>query len=150
MFHHATPATPDLLAEWRWLLGGIPRLLGWSSSGDLFYVDERARACRLDTGSGDMEVIADSRTEFDSLLADGSRIDDLLLLPVVREFESAHGPLPEASCLGFTTLPVLGGSYSVENRYVISIAEHAAFTGDVHRQIRDLPDGTAIRLKVVP
>jgi hypothetical protein len=45
---------------------------------------------------------------------------------------------------------VLGGSYSVENRYAISIAEHASFSGDLHRQIRDLPDGTAVRVKVVP
>ena len=150
MFHHATSTTPDLLAEWRWLLGGIPKLLGWSSSGDLFYVDERARVCRLDTGSGELEVIADSRTAFESLLEDADRASDVLLLPVVREFEGAHGPLPNDKCLGFTTLPVLGGGYSVENRFVISVAEHASFTGDVHRRIRDLPDGTKIQVKIVP
>ena len=150
MFHQNSSSTPDLLADWRWLLGGRPRLTGWSSAGDLFYFDEATRVCRLDTGSGEFVLIADSISDFNSQLDDPVKAEELLLLPVVRAFEAAHGPLPEGRCLGFTTLPVFGGAYSIENRYSISVIEHASFTGDLHRQIRDLPDGTAIRLKVVP
>ena len=150
MFYETSPPNPDLLAEWRWLLGGLPRLVGWSSAGDLFYVDEHACVCRLDTGAGECEVVADSRSEFDSLLQDTRCLENLLMLPVLRAFESTHGPLPKGSCMSFTELPVLGGTYSVENRHAISIAEHAALTGDLHRQLRDLPDGTAIRRHFVP
>jgi hypothetical protein len=150
MFHQTTPSTPDLLAEWRWLLGGRLRLIGWSSAGDLFYIDEAARICRLDTGAAEIEVVADSGIAFNSLSEDSEQADDVFLLPVVRSFESIHGALPEGHCLGFRMLPVLGGTYTIENRHAISIAEHASLTGYLHRQIRDLPDGTAIRLKVVP
>jgi hypothetical protein len=150
MLHHTNASTPDLLAQWRWLLGGLPRLIGWSSAGDLFYLDESARCCRLDTGAGEVEVVASSRDAFDSALEDPKRTDELFLSPVVREFESVHGPLPAGCCLGFRTLPVHGGAYAVENRFVISVAEHASITGDLHRQIRALPDGTALRLKIVP
>jgi hypothetical protein len=150
MFYPKTPSTADLLAEWRWLLGGRPRLLGWSSAADLFLVDEGSRACRLDTGTAEIEIVAGSAAAFEALLHDAERADDLLLGAVVRQFESVHGTIGEGHCLGFTTLPVLGGAYTVENRVVISIVEHAALTGDLHRQLRDLPDGTAIRLKVIP
>jgi hypothetical protein len=45
---------------------------------------------------------------------------------------------------------VFGGAYTADNRYSIRIAEHASFTGDLHRQIRDLPDGTVVKRRVVP
>ena len=141
---------PDLLAAWRWLLGEEPRLVGWSSSGDLFYADGNAAVWRLDTGAGSTELVAASINEFESVLTDPRRREELLLLAVVRAFEAAAGKLSEGQCLGFTTLPVLGGAYWVENRYALSVVEHASFTGDVHRQIRDLPEGAKVRLEIVP
>ena len=150
MFHSKTSSTPDLLAEWRWLLGGSARLLGWSSAGDLFYLDEQDRVWRLDTGAGDSQLVADSEAIFDRLLADERAADELLMRPIVRAFEAANGPLDDNNCLGYTTLPILGGSYTAENRYSLAVAEHASFTGDVHRQIRDLPDGAQVRFRIVP
>jgi len=150
MFHSANSASADLLAEWRWLLGAHARLCGWSAAGDLFYSDEHGQVWRLDTGAGEPDSVASSDQAFEQLLGDPERADELLLLPVVRAFEELHGPLGEGRCLGFTTMPVFGGDYTVENRFTISVTEHASFTGDLHRQIRDLPDGTAIQLRVVP
>lgn len=150
MFHPATPDLGDLLTEWRWLLGGRARLHGWSSAGDLFHADEQGRIWRLDTGAGESERVADSAEALDRALADPAAAAELLLLPVVEEFEAARGPLGRGQCLGFVTLPVFGGAYSAENRHPVAVAEHAAFTGDVHRQIRDLPDGARVQVKVVP
>jgi hypothetical protein len=124
--------------------------VGWSAAGDLFYMDAAGNVWRLDTGAGDTELVAGSTLEFESVLADAERIASLFLVPVVSAFEAAHGPLSEGQCLGFTTLPVLGGAYSVENRFALSVVEHAAFTGDVHKQIRDLPDGAKVRIRIVP
>jgi len=71
-------------------------------------------------------------------------------LLVVRVFEARHGALGASECAGFTTLPILGSSYAAENRYRLPVTEHASLTGDVHRQLRDLPDGTAVRIRIVP
>jgi len=38
----------------------------------------------------------------------------------------------------------------VNNRFATSGADHASITRDLPRQIRALPDGTALRLKIVP
>lgn len=149
MFHVANDAL-DLLAEWRWLLGGRPRLVGWSAAGDLFARAPNGAVLRLDTGGGTLERAAPSLEAFEHFLRDTEKAAELLLLPVVRAFEDRHGPLGAGECLGFTTLPILGGSYTVENRYRLSMAEHAAFTGDAHRQLRDLPDGAAVKIKIVP
>jgi hypothetical protein len=150
MFHPATSEIGDLLAEWRWLLGGRARVHGWSSAGDVFYADDRGRIWRLDTGAGESACVAESAEAFERALSDPAAAEELLLLPVVDAFEAARGRLNAGQCLGFATLPVFGGAYTADNRYPIAVVEHAAFTGDVHRQIRDLPDGASIELKVVP
>jgi hypothetical protein len=147
---HKSDSTADLINEWRWLVGGSVRLLGWASSGDLFDVDAKGVVTRVDTGSGELERCALSIGEFYLGLEDRERAESLLLLPVVREFKAHHGQLRPGECLGFATLPVFGGRYSVENRRRLTVTEHASFTGDVHRQIRDLPDGEQVSIKVIP
>jgi hypothetical protein len=147
---HETNQSLDLLAEWRWLLGGLPKLLGWSSSGDLFVVDTDGVVSRLDTGSGDLESVAATKDEFYRALQVTTKAEDMLMLSVVREFNQREGPLGPEECLGFTTLPILGGSYTIANRYRLRIAEHAAMTGGVHRQARELSDGTPVRINIVP
>jgi hypothetical protein len=148
MFHESD-LTADLISNWRWLLGGSARLLGWTSSGDLLIVDTKGVVTRVDTGGGDLEPCASSIGEFYRGLEDHGLSEGILLLSVVREFEARYGPLGPAECLGFITLPVFGGAYSIENRRRVPIAEHASFTGDVHRQIRDLPDGAQVSFKVI-
>ena len=147
---HVVDSSLDLLAGWRWLLGGLPRLVGWSAAGDSFLRDASGNVLRLDTGAGELEQVAPSIEALEHALSDPDRATELLLLPVVHAFEERHGALGSSECLGFTTLPIFGGSYTVENRYRLAVKEHASFTGDVHRQLRDLPDGTAVRIKIVP
>ena len=150
MFHKATSETPDLLASWRWLVGEQPQLHGWSSSGDLFYVDAHGAVWWLETGGGSTERAAESRAAFEAVLRDPEAGGSLLLAPVVHAWEEAHGKLATDRCLGFLTLPVLGGAYTIDNRVALPIVEHAGLTGEVHCQIRDLPDGATVRITFTP
>ena len=148
--YHPAEDQQQLLASWRWLLGGRPTLLGWSSSGDLFVAQPTGIVQRIDTAYGALEPVAESRAEFDQVLEDPEVVWELCLMPVVRQFEDEHGPLLDDECLGFITLPILGGTYAADNRCRVSIGEHAAFTGDLHSRLRDLPDGSPVRLRIVP
>jgi len=148
--YHSAEDQQELLANWRWLLGGLPRLLGWSSSGDLFVAQPSGVVHRLDTAFGALDPVAETVADFERALEDPELVWDMCLVPVVRQFEDEHGPLLEHECLGFTTLPILGGSYAVDNRYRIAIGEHAAFTGNLHAQLRDVPDGAKVRLRIDP
>jgi hypothetical protein len=147
---HAADDRQDLLFEWRWLIGEDARLVGWSEAADLFFSDAGGAVSRVDTGSGDHALLATSVAQCQSMLSDRRQAGTMLMLPIVQAFEQTHGPLRAGTCLGFKKLPVFGGTYTIENRYAVSMSEHAAFTGDVHRQIRDLPDGAQIIIKTVP
>lgn len=46
--------------------------------------------------------------------------------------------------LGFAIAPILGGSVSADNLEVIDFVVSVHLAGQLHRQVRDLPDGTRI------
>ncbi|HEY6110533.1 MAG TPA: T6SS immunity protein Tdi1 domain-containing protein [Gemmatimonadales bacterium] len=139
----------DPLKEWRWKVGPDARSLALSRSGDAFVLMPDGRVWWLDTGAGEFAEVAPTKEAFDQLLRDPKEARRLLLTPVVEEFIRLHGPFPPGRCLGYTQLPILGGAYTVENRWSAPASEHFGVTGEIHRQIHDLPDGTDGRLRVV-
>ena len=139
----------DPLAEWRWKLGGDATLVTLTRAGDAFVAYPDGTISWLDTGAGSVQRIAATRQEFDEVMADPTEARRLLLAPVVEESVRLHGSFPDGVCLGFTQLPVLGGAYSIDNRFRLPAVEHFAVTGDLHRQMRDVPDGTGVQVRVV-
>jgi hypothetical protein len=55
----------------------------------------------------------------------------------------------EGQCYGFNIWPVLGGAYTPDNFVIKTLTEWLAVSGDVGKQIKDLPAGTKITLDVV-
>jgi hypothetical protein len=65
----------------------------------------------------------------------------------LRAHANELGP---GQCYSFTILPVFEeGSYTADNRIVISVVEHLRVTGDILSQINGLTDGDKVRIKVV-
>jgi len=62
---------------------------------------------------------------------------------------AALGAPSAERCFCLKTPGLLGGEYAITNVGLITIAELIAFSGDVASQIRDLPDGTKVKFKVV-
>jgi hypothetical protein len=50
--------------------------------------------------------------------------------------------------LSFIIPPALGGQYTIENTAILSITEHYSVYASIHQQIKDLPDGTQVVLKI--
>jgi len=57
--------------------------------------------------------------------------------------------LTEGQCYGYKRQCVTGGSLEPDNVYVATMAEYISFMGDFHYQIKDIPDGTTVTLRVV-
>ncbi len=140
----------DPLASWRWKVGGDSRIVALTRSGDAFVERLDGHVWWLDTGAGTFEEVAASRGEFEEMMADPDAASRLFLGQVVDAFIQANGAFPSGKCLGFTQLPVLGGTYTLENRWLSPAVEHFDLTGDLHRQMRDLPDGAQVKMRIVP
>jgi len=139
-------AVAALLEHWRWRVPeSLSPIIG-STAGDVFLEDEDGSIHWLETGTGTLSRIADSRDQFRKLVEmDGGA--ELLLAAVVEAMRDGGALLGAGRCLGFKRLPILGGTYTAENRYAIAASEWYGFSGDLHHQIDGLPDGTRVELK---
>jgi hypothetical protein len=69
--------------------------------------------------------------------------------PVARTWQTQHGPLPIGSRLVPTTPFVLGGKFEASNMHAVDAVKGMQYRASIAVQIRDLPDGASITLKVI-
>ncbi len=68
---------------------------------------------------------------------------------LARAWQEANGQLRRGHRLVPVTPFVLGGAFSVDNLRAIEATKGMRYRGDIAVQIRDLPDGTSVNLRVV-
>jgi len=139
----------NALSEWSWFLKGEWTPLSVSAVGDVFLENQTGKVFRLDTGVAELEAVAPSVAAFHEALQFPASLQEWLLAPVVAELQSQGKTLGHGQCYGFTILPIFReGSYRAENRFMLSALEHIRITGDMHSQLKDVPNGQAIKIKV--
>jgi hypothetical protein len=67
---------------------------------------------------------------------------------LVRLAHDQLGPLADGRRYCLKILGILGGAYGGDNLATIPLGELVSFTGYLADQIKDLPDGATIQLKV--
>lgn len=136
---------------WSWLFPKPWNALVCSKVGGVFLEERDGSVHWLDTGTGLVEAVANSRAHFEDLLRTSSHLVDEWFLPTLVEKLHAAGKRAEADeCYGFVILPVFAeGKYEVDNMFVIPCAEQFVGMADVHRQLSELPNGAAVQVKVV-
>lgn len=75
--------------------------------------------------------------------------EDWLFEGVTDAAGAALGPLGEGQCYAFKTWPIMGGPFTPDNMYVATTTEWLGVSGEVGRQIKDLPNGAKITLDIV-
>lgn len=111
-----------------------------SNKGDYWWICPEELSC---------EKIASNELELQQKMNDEEFIEDWQMERLINLAKSELGELikTEKYCLKIPA--VIGGTYSRENLGKISFKELIAFSGDLAFQIKDLPDGQAIKLKVI-
>jgi hypothetical protein len=144
----ALDAVTEALHAWRWLLGAAWSPLLVSAAGDVFLINSAGSIARLDTGVGTLEIVADTRDDFEAALNNPAVIADWFLQPVVDELR-AHGKrLSCGQCYGFTILPIFKeGDYGAGNRYCLDAMEYLRFTGDIHQKLHNVPDAERVHIQ---
>jgi hypothetical protein len=133
-----------LAKDWSWLIDlGQYSLAATSPFGDLLLRDVAGTLSLLDINLGALKAPAVEGDDpallfpiaFDDRIASGYRDARLILRP--------------GKCYGYKIQNVTGGSMEPENVYVATITEYVSFMGDFHHQIKDIPDGGSVVLKVI-
>lgn len=143
-------AVKELAASWGWMLREPFVPLLFSALGDVFVERDSGGVWWLNTGVGELTQIAESVDEFRELL--GTELADEWFLPaLVGRLHAAGKVAQPGQCYTYVTLPVFEeGTYEVSNLNAVPAHEHFMLTGDIHREIKGLPDGAKVRLSVAP
>ena len=138
-----------LTESWSWLIGIDKKPILMSSIGDLFLTDNNGFCYWLNVGEGVFEKIANSVDEFKLKLKDDEQIDEWFLIGLVEKLKENGLELTEKHLYGYKILPILGGEYEPENFELTDIEVHFELSGQIHKQIKDLPDGTKVNIKTI-
>ena len=140
----------ELLSNWDDLLP--TELTVWFANrfGEPFLVFEDGSVHRLDVDGGVIERLAESRDAFAARIDEGDNADEWLRISDVDAAVSAGLTLSPGRC--YTYLPpfVLDDGDPKRRPCVLPLIEAHGVLADIHRQLRDVPDGAPIVLREGP
>ena len=138
-----------LTEEWTWLIGTDKKVLLISAIGDMFIADNAEKIYWLDIGAGELRLVADKIQEFEDKLNNIEQVNEWFMPDLTTDLRHSDKKLKAGQLYSYKTLPIIGGDYTVDNFEPLDIEEHFGYTGDLHKQIRDLPTGTRVEIKIV-
>lgn len=139
----------EIHQSWGWIGIEPVEVVGENDFGNLIVKDVDGKYWRLCPEDCYCEVIANSRAELDLLSTDQEFLRDWYMTQLVSLANDQCGPLSDGRKYCLKTPGVLGGAYGGDNLATAPQVELVRFSGDIARQIKELPDGAQIKLKVV-
>ena len=143
----------DLISEirdaWGWVGIDPLEVVGESDFGNLIIKDTDGRYWRMCPEDVYCRIVASNRDELDKLSQDQDFLEDWYMTALVDQARESVGPLTDGRKYCLVIPGVLGGAYDSSNIKSVPLVELIRLSGDIGKQIRELPDGAQIELKVV-
>jgi hypothetical protein len=146
----------ETIAAWKWLIPDPWKMLVCSMFGGIFFERHSGGVFWLECPTADIVRVANSAAEFHAYLGGprdndwAKQVEEWFLIDLVGRLHGAGKVPGPGQCYGLTILPVFeGGKYSAENVFVLPAREWLTLTASMHEQLREVPDGSQIRIKIV-
>lgn len=143
----------DLIREiegsWGWI-GIVPiEVVGENDFGNLLIKDANNMYWRLCPEDLYCKVIAHNREELDQISTEQEFLQDWYMQLLVEQAVEVHGPLEAGHKFCLAVPGPLGGKYAISNIKTAPLVELIRLSGDLAQQIKDLPEGSPIKLEVI-
>ena len=136
-----------LLENWNWLVPNNLSPILVSSLGDMWLKDSQGQIFWLNVGVGCLDKVASTETEFMVKLNDDQIANEWFMFELIQELKNIGLKPNNKQLFGYILLPIIGGKYNADNFELTSIQQHFSYSGQIHKQLRDLPDGTMVNLE---
>ena len=133
-----------LLDDWTWAMPEPVRPVLLSAMGDAFAQGASGAVYFVDMVEGTVTPVAEDGATFETLLADTEFVTNHLFPARVVQLRNAGLTLKPKHVYSHKQPLVLGGEDDTENVEVTDVIVHISIHGQIHRQVKDLPDGTPI------
>jgi len=135
--------------SWGWAGIEPVEVVGENDFGNLIIKDEAGQYWRLRPEECNCEVIAQNRSELDALSRDQAFLHEWYMTELVSMAKERFGSLSEGRKYCFKCPTVLGGAYGADSMATAPLVNLVNLSGDIARQIKDVPDGAQVRARVV-
>lgn len=139
----------EITNAWSWVGIEPINVVGENDFGNLMIEDSQGRYWRLCSEDAYCEIVAHTREELDSLSTNQDFLNDWYMQNLVDKAKEKLGSLDEGYKYHLVISGALGGTYDISNIAKAPLVELIRLSGDIALQIKDLPDGTSVELKVV-
>lgn len=134
---------------WGWTGLAPEQIVGDNDFGNLMIKDRAGRYWRICPEDLYCKIVANDRGELDALSRNRDFLHDWSMIALVQEAERALGALRPGDKYCLKIPGPLGGEYGGANLARIPLGELIATSGEIARQIADLPDGAEVQLSIV-
>jgi len=139
----------EIRESWSWVGLDPVEVVGENDFGNLIVKDVNGTYWRLCPEDCSCEVIAGNRQELDALSINQEFLRDWYMHALVERASENCGPLSDGRKYWLKIPALLGGEYGGDNLATAPLVELVRVSGDIAKQTHDLPDGAAVKLKVV-
>lgn len=139
----------EIREYWGWVGIEPTAVVGENDFGNLIVEDDAGRYWRLCPEDCYCRVIAENRAQLDALSIDPEFLEDWHMSQLVAQARERCGPLTDGRKYCLRIPGVLGGEYGGSNLATAPQVELVRISGDIARQIADLPDGATVRFRFV-
>jgi hypothetical protein len=139
----------EIRQSWGWTGIDPAEVVGENQFGNLIVKDDDGRYWRLCPEDCYCKIIAENRAELDALSIDQDFLQDWHMTALVSLATDKCGPLVDGRKYCLKIPGILGGTYGGENLATAPLVELVRFSGDIARQVEEIPDGSPIELRVV-
>ncbi|MEM8771209.1 MAG: T6SS immunity protein Tdi1 domain-containing protein [Pseudomonadota bacterium] len=139
----------EIRDAWGWIGINPAEIIDQNDFGNLLIRDEDGKYWRLCPEGVYCEVIAKDQIELAGLTNDSKFLDDWRMSALLKAARNKIGILDEGKVYCLTIPGALGGAYDISNVKAVPLVELIRFSGDLGKQILDLPDGEQVQLKMI-
>jgi hypothetical protein len=139
----------EIRHSWGWIGLEPAEVVGENDFGNLMIKDKDGRYWRLCPEDCSCKMVASNHQELDALSSDQEFLHDWYMRRLLDLAREKCGPLAEGRKYCLKIPAFLGGEYGGDNLATAPLVELVRLSGHLARETKDLPDGAAVRLKVV-
>mgnify|MGYP002628541050 FL=1 len=139
-----------LLEPWYWKLPDSFDIWMVNKLGDLILVLEDDQIYFFDIALGSMDLIAEDQDDFVEKVNQDDNADHWFAISLVDDCLDADMCLTADQCFGYKLSPILGGEFTANNLEPIDLIVHYSIHGQIHEQIKGVPEGETVNIEIVP
>lgn len=137
----------EIKQAWGWAGINPIEIVTENDFGNLIIKDETNQFWRLSPEEVYCEIVAKSIDEYNELIQDEEFVIDWFMDAMVAKSKKLLGELKPEHKYHMIIPGILDGEYGGKNIKIVPLLKMIRFSGDLGKQLKDLPDGSKIKLK---